>query len=194
MKFEIKMVLVSVIMLSALIIPNAPIVKSNNGHTTTCNSEGCTKIPIYESILQAYAPCLFGCFTPFSVKTVTVSSTTLYIGVTASATTIATSNFTFSLNNPGADTTIISISIVAQNASTPAITVWDATPVAGLSHVDFQENYTKGATNAFVGNQVSSFTLYPWTNSSERIMVGQIYNYVIAFSNGQDVSGSLIPQ
>src|SRR5580698_3322004 len=58
-------------------------------------------------VVGAYTFGLFGS----NVKTVTLSSATLYGGVTASAATAPTSSLTFSLNNPGSATTVTGVTL-----------------------------------------------------------------------------------
>lgn len=56
--------------------------------------------------------------------------------------------------------------------------------------IDFQ---THSANDRLVSDKVTFFDFYP-TNVSVNIIAGYVYNYVIEFSNGDSVSGSLIAQ
>lgn len=175
------------------IVVNAPLIPSPNGYTTTCNSKGCTNSPIYESILETYAPCLFGCLSTSSVQTVTLSSMVLYRGVTANASTKATSSLEFSLNNPGSATTITSITLTGSNFS--PVTIWDEYPNSTSStHINFGASYLKGGENALPASEVTAFSFCPWTNQSETLVMEGVFNYIINFANGQSVSGSSIAE
>jgi hypothetical protein len=137
-----------------------------------------------------------GCGNGFSLSSnvcaVTLTSATLYTGVTDSPSSSATSNFTFVLNNPLASTTIISLALTGYGLS--QISSWSSTP-NGKNPIDFQSSYSGHGANAVNATSNMSFTFYPFTNSSvERINASQIYNYVIFFANGQSISGSLIAQ
>jgi flagellin-like protein len=139
-------------------------------------------------VVGAYTFGLFGS----NVKTVTLSSGTLYGGVTASSSVPATSSLTISLNNPGSATTISSITLTGSGIST--ITQWQLAAGSGTNTVNFGATYAPGGANAMSPGSVSSFTFFPWSSSSQSITTGQTFNYVINFANGQSVSGSLIAQ
>jgi len=70
-------------------------------------------------VVGAYTFGLFGS----NVKTVTLSSATLYGGVSATASSAATSSITISLNNPGSATVITGITLTGAGIAT--ITGWD---------------------------------------------------------------------
>jgi len=139
-------------------------------------------------VVGAYTFGLFGS----NVKTVTLSSATLYGGVTASASATATSSITISLNNPGSATTITGISLTGAGITT--VTTWQQAAASGTNTVNFGQAYTAGSPNAMGPGAVTSFTFYPWSAASQPILTGQTFNYVINFANGQSVSGSLIAQ
>ncbi len=140
-------------------------------------------------VVGAYTFGLFGS----NVKTVTLSSGTLYGGVTADPVTAATSSLTISLNNPGSATTISSITLTGSGIST--ITGWDTGSLSSAAaNVNFNQGYTSGNPNAMGPGAVTSFTFFPWSAASQSITTGQTFNYVINFANGQSVSGSLIAQ
>ena len=141
-------------------------------------------------VVGAYTFGLFGS----NVKTVTLSSATLYGGVTADPATISTSSLTISLNNPGSATTITSVTITGSGIS--PVNAWDTTSASGAAAntINFGLGYTAGNPNAMAPGTVTSFTFYPWVVASQSILTGQTFNYVINFANGQSVSGSLIAQ
>ncbi len=133
-------------------------------------------------VVGAYTFGLFGS----NVKTVTLSSATLYGGTEGAALGVpaATSSYiTFSLNNPGTASTITGITLTG--SAITAITTWENQGGTDL---------LLSGNNALAGGQVSSFTFYPYGNALNTITTGQTFNYVISFANGQSVSGSLIAQ
>jgi len=136
-------------------------------------------------VVGAYTFGLFGS----NVKTVTVSSATLYGGTPAIGAGLATSSFTMSLNNPGSASTITSLTLTGTGLGSP-ISLWSVTTDTGGS-VNF--NAIAGP-NSMLPGQVSSFTLYPIGVAGQTITTGQTFKYVIHFANGQSVSGSLIAQ
>jgi flagellin-like protein len=138
-------------------------------------------------VVGAYTFGLFGS----NVKTVTLSSATLYGGVTASSSVAATSSLTLAINNPGSATTISSVTLTGAGIS--PVSSWDTSSASGTagSTVNFA---TQSNANAMAAGAVTSFTFYPWSSSSQPITTGQTFNYVINFANGQSVSGSLIAQ
>ncbi len=147
--------------------------------------------------------------------TVIISSVHLSGGFTASNATEATSNFTFTLLNPGTSTYIGSISLSDENLSSP-VTYWSTTPSKNGSLVlDEQTTITTNTGNGTVqeieqvqqaprtGNgptlvasgTSTTFIYYPVTNSgASQIRTGQTYSFVINFANGQSVSGVVTAQ
>ena len=142
-------------------------------------------------VVGAYTFGLFGS----NVKTVTLSSATLYGGVDATALLAPTSSMTFSLNNPGSATTITGVTLTGAGLVSTII-AWDignlASPAA--NNINFGQAYGVGNPNAMPPGTVTSFTFYPWSAAQQSILTGQTFNYVINFANGQSVSGSLIAQ
>jgi len=142
-------------------------------------------------VVGAYTFGLFGS----NVKTVTLSSATLYGGVTSSATVNSTSSVTLSLNNPGSATYITSLTLTGTAIS--SITGWcpNSDHVGGgCAQVAFT---AAGTSNQMPPGVVTSFTFFPSSigaQVSQPITTGQTFNYVINFANGQSVSGSLIAQ
>ena len=141
-------------------------------------------------VVGAYTFGLFGS----NVKTVTLSSATLYGGVSADPVTTATSSLTLSLNNPGSASAITSLTLTGTGLQSP-ITTWSGVPNAGGAQIVFVNSYDSlSIYNALSPGQVTSYTFYPSTSASVPITTGQTFNYVINFANGQSVSGSLIAQ
>ena len=137
-------------------------------------------------VVGAYTFGLFGS----NVKTVTLSSATLYGGTEGAALGVpaATSSYlTFSLNNPGTASTITGITLTG--SAITAVTTWENSGPGGTA-----TDFMLSGNNALAGGQVSSFTFYPYGNALNTITTGQTFNYVISFANGQSVSGSLIAQ
>ena len=135
-------------------------------------------------VVGAYTFGLFGS----NVKTVTLSSATLYGGTEP----IAIGNppasgatyLQFSLNNPGSASTITGITMTG--AGIASVTLWGTNGGSAFS---------VSPNNVLSGGQVSSYTFYPYGNAvAQTITTGQTFNYVISFANGQSVSGSLIAQ
>jgi hypothetical protein len=149
----------------------------------------------YESYLRQqygcndwFSPCDGG-----SVKTVALSSATLYAGQSATNSTPATSKLTFALDNPGSTTHISSLILSISNTS--KITTWDnASQVSSQTNlISFNSTvYSAGITMKY--GAVTSFTYYPASTSPKQIIREQTYDYVINFQNGQSVSGSLITE
>jgi flagellin-like protein len=133
-------------------------------------------------VVGAYTFGLFGS----NVKTVTLSSATLYGGSEGGALGVpaaSSSYIVFSLNNPGSGSTITGITMTGSGIT--SVTNWEDS--AGNS-------YSNGVDNAMAGGQVTSYTFYPFGNVANVVETGQVFNYVISFANGQSVSGSLIAQ
>ncbi len=139
-------------------------------------------------VVGAYTFGLFGS----NVKTVTVSSATLYGGLSATAGSSATSSLTVALNNPGSTTYITSVTMTGAGIST--IISWDNSTLPSSSNnlIVFTGSYP--GNNAMSAGAVTSFTYYPENAAQQTITTGQVFNYVINFANGQSVSGSLIAQ
>jgi len=147
-------------------------------------------------VVGAYTFGLFGS----NVKTVTLSSATLYGGLSATGATgtpasqAATSSLVFALNNPGSATYITSLTLTG--AGIASINNWDNTTLATVATNTIVFTASHPNNNAMLAGQVSSYTYYPSANTGaqEGITTGQVFNYVINFANGQSVSGSLIAQ
>ena len=123
-------------------------------------------------VVGAYTFGLFGS----NVKTVTLSSGTLYAG---------TSGFTFALSNPGSSTNITSLTVTG---------IFNSSSSSVLKTFDVSSGGVSGcaAAGTCVANGITSFTAIP--PASIATVTGAVYNYVINLKNGQSVSGSLIAQ
>jgi flagellin-like protein len=146
-------------------------------------------------VVGAYTFGLFGS----NVKTVTLSSATLYAGnewatsqPNGSSTSVnGISYITFSLNNPGSLTTISSVTLTGSGISSVSTwNIWNATSSV-FKAVGFG---TGGKYNQMPAGTVTPFTFYVVGTANQAITTGQIYNYVLNFQNGQSVSGSLYAQ
>ncbi len=140
-------------------------------------------------VVGAYTFGLFGS----NVKTVTLSSATLYGGTTATGAAAATSSLTIALNNPGSASYITSVTMTGSGIAT--IVAWDNSTLtsSAANLIVFTGSYP--GNNAMAAGTVTSFTYYPENVApAQSITTGQVFNYVINFANGQSVSGSLIAQ
>jgi len=140
-------------------------------------------------VVGAYTFGLFGS----NVKTITLTSGTLYGGVTATSSSTATASFVLALNNPGSATYVTSLSMSGAGIAT--VTSWDNSSAASASTNLIVFTASHPGNNAMPAGTVTSFTYYPENAApSQEITTGQVFNYVINFANGQSVSGSLIAQ
>ncbi|MDH2902271.1 MAG: hypothetical protein PXY39_15010 [archaeon] len=144
-------------------------------------------------VVGAYTFGLFGS----NVKTITLTSANLAAGVTGNDTTVApTSYLTMSLNNPGAVTSVSSLTVTSSSL-TSEISAWcppsstGGAPTATCTEIDFS---VAGTGNTVKAGQVTPLTFYPISGVSLPITSGQTFNYVINFANGQSVSGSLLAE
>jgi flagellin-like protein len=140
-------------------------------------------------VVGAYTFGLFGS----NVKTITLTSGNLAAGVTGNSTKSPSAYLTMSLNNPGADTYISSLTLTSSSLSSSIIT-W--APVAGTTGCT-AGSFTADSTsfNDVGAGKVSPLTFYPCPASDQvPITSGQTFNYVINFANGQSVSGSLLAE
>jgi len=127
-----------------------------------------------------------------NVKSVRISSLKLYGGLTASASANPSSNFTILIDNSGTAITITGITLRGSNIS--LVTAWDlgnlASPAANNNNFALPYGVANG--NAVPPAVVSSYTFYPWSQTQQSIVVGQTFYYIVTFSNGQLISGSVI--
>jgi flagellin-like protein len=137
-------------------------------------------------VVGAYTFGLFGS----NVKTVTLSSATLFGGYANPGPGQTASYVTFSLNNPGSASTITGMTLTGSGIT--AVTTWNNQTGSGATSV-FTGYHNGIANNALLGGQVNSYTWY-LAGANQPITTGQVYNYVINLANGQSVSGSLIAQ
>ncbi|MGI0081197.1 MAG: archaellin/type IV pilin N-terminal domain-containing protein [Nitrososphaerales archaeon] len=149
-------------------------------------------------VVGAYTFGLFGS----NVKTVTLSSATLYAGNEWVAPSVPGTNngtatavngisyITFSLNNPGSVTSISSVTLTGSGISSVSVwNVWVPTAPDDFYSVSYTST---GKYNQMSAGAVTPFTFY--AVGGQAITTGQIYNYVLNFQNGQSVSGSLYAQ
>ena len=130
-------------------------------------------------VVGAYTFGLFGA----NVKTITLSSGTLFSGssaaITAGTCPAGVPQLEVSLNNPGSATTVTSVTINGGGISS-APTVF-----AGSTCTALPATVNGGST------PVTSLT---FSVSSQALASGSQYNYVINFANGQSVQGVLTAQ
>jgi flagellin-like protein len=146
-------------------------------------------------VVGAYTFGLFGS----NVKTVTLSSGTLFGGKSATASQGGIANLVVSLNNPGSASYITSLTMTGSGIS--AIIAWDNSTSASTGTNLVSAAFSAGHTNPpctdcgiLLAGTVSSFTLYPESAVAQSITTGQLFDYVINFANGESISGSLISQ
>jgi hypothetical protein len=115
-----------------------------------------------------------------------LASATLYGGTEnpAIGQPVSGAYFAFAISSQGdLNTTITGLTLTGSSILS-TIANWETS--SGVS-------YTASGNNAVAANQVTSFTFHPY-GTAQTITTGQTFNYVIQFSNGQSVSGSLIAQ
>ena len=137
-------------------------------------------------VVGAYTFGLFGS----NVKTVTLTSGNLFAGTlnTANVNASGSSYISFSLNNPGAATTITGFTLTGSSL-TSAVTANYCTPGTGGTCAAV----TPTASVSLGAGTVTSITLY-FHSTQTSTTSGQTYNYVINLGNGQSVSGTFIAQ
>jgi hypothetical protein len=95
------------------------------------------------------------------------------------------------------DGTVVVYSTISERGNNNlTTTLWDNDSHPSSSHnlINFNSKSSSSEVNAIPSGTVTTFTYYPAvtaSSSSEKILSGQVYNYVITFANGQSVSGSL---
>jgi hypothetical protein len=164
-------------------------------------------------VLDLRQPCDFA-FNACSgvVKTTTLSSAYLYAGNTLSYSNKAKlASLQLSLNNPGAETYVTSLSITLEasiiitnvnatprqvntttsTSSSTGITIATWSSENSTSQIDFAIH---SQVNAIAPAGVNTFSYYPRTSSPMNITAGETWGYAIYFANGDSISGSLIAQ
>lgn len=143
-------------------------------------------------VVGAYTFGLFGS----NVKTVTLSSATLYGGQADPSAGQGGSYVTFSLNNPGSASNITGVTVTGSGIT--AVSGFDNATFAGSCTGTCASVFTGvsgGIANSnLAGGKVTSYTWYLAGTTNQPITTGQTFNYVINFANGQSVSGALIAQ
>jgi len=185
MRRKSKIVLsVFVFLFILFIIANLPIIAY--GYDT------CSGRTEYESFVAYQFPCSLCLFN--NLETVTLSSASLSSGLTATNSSAATSSFVIALDNPCVVTTYVtSLSLSAGNYYSPTITSWDNStqPSSPSNLIAFNSGHP--GNNVLASSAVTSLTFYPENAASpQQISKGETFNYVIAFQNGQSVSGLLV--
>jgi hypothetical protein len=138
--------------------------------------------PIVILNLASYLSCTPGCDN--SVKTLTISSATLFAGSPSSANHQGTSKLEVVFNNPGSQTEIISMFVTTpSNSSVTIYQCQSAVSCGALTDVELS-----AGTNAYFNTPSTIFYL------SSNIVQGEAYNYDFNFANGQSVFGSLVAQ
>lgn len=192
-------IILSLLVLSLAIFVgvNVPIIPSGSWQECdyTLTNYHCFTRTAYDSYLFQ----LYGWNDPFwpgccdnSVSTVTLPSATLHSGNVANASTEATASLSFSLDNPGSKTQIVSLVLSGNGVN---VTSWDNStqPSTTSNRIVFVSSHQ--GDDILSSGAVTSFTYYPEDNgSSDEITHAQTYNYVINFQNGQSVSGALMAQ
>ena len=146
-------------------------------------------------VVGAYTFGLFGS----NVKQVTLTSGNLFAGnlqTNSSLIPAGASYISFSLNNPGAATTITGFTLTGSSL-TAAVTAYVCTTNSTATSCLGVAPSTTGAGPVKLGpGQVTTgITLYFGDGSAaDSTTSGQTYNYVISLQNGQSVSGSFIAQ
>jgi flagellin-like protein len=138
-------------------------------------------------VVGAYTFGLFGS----NVKTVTLTSGNLFAGNLPTAalingTTSGVAYISFSLNNPGAATSITGFTLTGASVSTTVVAYGCSS--MGVSCVSLTSSPIP--LNA---GKVTSLNLY-FGSTAGSITSGQTFNYVINLQNGQSVSGTFIAQ
>ena len=145
-------------------------------------------------VVGAYTFGLFGS----NVKTVTLSSATLYGGTEPATVGVAQANsyLVFALNNPGSTSSISGLTLTGSGIT--SVNTWGLINGTAATFTIATSANPQGVgtglwANGLTGGTVTSYTFYPF-GTAQSITTGQVYNYVVSFSNGQSVSGSLIAQ
>lgn len=146
-------------------------------------------------VVGAYTFGLFGS----NVKTVTLSSATLYGGQEPVGIGVPTSSASYivvSLNNPGSTSAVSAITLTGSGIV--AVATWEFSNGTACNFAIASSSNPVGVGtgewgNGLPGGQVTSYYFYPY-GTTQQITTGQTFDYVINFANGQSVSGSLIAQ
>jgi len=136
-------------------------------------------------VVGAYS---YSLFKP-NVAQIVLTSALLYGGATTDNLTVrATASLTLFLKNPDVTTNISSINLADSGGANP-ITSWSVSPTSASGN-----SFPAGGQNILQGGKSTPLTLYPISNPSHPILIGQVYDYDITLANGQSISGALIAQ
>jgi len=175
--------------------------------TSLIFSLGLIMIASSASFVYFTQPCSFPNICSGHVNTVTLASATLYAGSTSFQSNRGKASFMFTLNNPGAETYISSLSMWQDNQtiyygnSTSVIATITPENSIQISAWKLRGNQTNevnfsihSLVNSISSGMVTSFSFYPDTSTPMNFTKDEVWNYSIQCTNGQSVSGSLIAQ
>jgi hypothetical protein len=138
-------------------------------------------------VVGAYTYGIFG--SNYAAISFTLTSAALFGGLTTdNVSGTATSYFQVFLRNPGPASIVTSI-IMTGATLNGQISSWSLTPNAQPDN-----SFLAGGHNSLLGGNVIQLTLYPVHSPIVVIATGELYEYVISFSTGQSISGSIIAQ
>jgi hypothetical protein len=125
----------------------------------------------------------------YAAITFTLTSAELFSGSTTdNISWLATSSFSVYLKNPGPAATVTSV-VMTGAALNSELASWSVTPTPQPGN-----SLLVGGHNALPGGTVIELTMYPVHSPLVFTISGQLYEYVISFSTGQSISGSIIAQ
>jgi hypothetical protein len=138
-------------------------------------------------VVGAYTYGIFG--SNYAAITFTLTSASLFGGLTTdNVSGFATSYFQMFLRNPGPTSSVNSI-VLTGAALGGQISSWSIAPDPQPDN-----SLLVAEHNVLAGGSVAELTLYPVHNPMVVIRTGQIYEYIILFSTGQTISGSIVAQ
>lgn len=143
-------------------------------YTFSCKGSTPSKVPAHSNVLLSitYPNGKSYSYTYVALTGIVLTSATLY----------ASGNFQFALDNPGSQTNILSVKMVAGSGQSLTLTDANFFTINGVSGVT---TIAGAQTNTVVLN-LSGTTL--------KLVSGQTYAYIITFTNGQSITGSMIAQ
>jgi hypothetical protein len=131
-------------------------------------------------------------------RSITLSSVKLTSGSTGDVTSTKAS-FQISINNPGAETYVESVTLTELDTTrglgsgnlSNTEQIIGAWSVSGNSNEPINFSSESGM-NELAASTTTSFTLYPYTQTSLNLSKGQTLNYAIDFTDGESLSGSVV--
>lgn len=138
-------------------------------------------------------PCYLATVCTSPMKTVTLSRAVFYSGIAANSSSGATATLLTSFQNPGLVTYVSAVEITDAHNSALKIVTWDnsSLPSSPSNEIDFA---LRTGDNRIASATARSFTFYPMLSSTMQIKKGTDYEYVVTFSNGQSVAGTVIAE